>query len=105
MNTYHSFLFMVLVLLCSAVRASDDADVKRVAKAKVEEMHNALIKGDFATVADLTHPKLVKREGGRDKMIALLYPARNYGSFSAVNQCRKSAGWPVTAIRSGSRHA
>src|SRR5262249_25423816 len=53
-------------------QAADNPSVKQVVKGKVEEINNALIKEDFAKVADLTHPKVVKLMGGREKMISAM---------------------------------
>ena len=64
--------FFALVLACCTTQAAEDASVKQVVKGKVEEINNALIKGDFAKVADLTHPNVVKLMGGRDKMISVM---------------------------------
>jgi len=41
-----------------------------VAKQKAAEVGQALLRGDYARVADLTYPKVVAELGGRDKMIA-----------------------------------
>jgi hypothetical protein len=68
----HGAWFFALVLSCSAAQAADDASPKQVAKGKVEEMNNALIKEDFGKVVDLTHPKVVELLGGREKMIAVM---------------------------------
>src|SRR5262249_29054036 len=49
-----------------------DAKLKRLLKAKVEEIHLALLKGDVARFVDHAHPEWVKKEGGQEKMIATL---------------------------------
>src|SRR5438045_2512650 len=51
---------------------ADDTDIKKTAKAQAEESQAALIKGDFGKLADLTHPKLVEKMGGKEKMVAYL---------------------------------
>jgi hypothetical protein len=41
-------------------------------KSQAEELGKATISGDFARLADYTHPKIVEQLGGKDKMIAFL---------------------------------
>jgi hypothetical protein len=55
---------------------AEDVDVKKVAKAKAEEVQTAVIKGDFEKVADLTHPKAIELFGGKEKMIAAMTKLR-----------------------------
>src|SRR5690242_6235956 len=64
--------FCALILGCCVVQAADDTSVRQVVKRKVEELNKATIDGDFAKIADLTHPKVVKLMGGREKMISVL---------------------------------
>jgi hypothetical protein len=49
-------------------RAAVDKEFPRLVKSKVEEINQALIKGEYDKVVDLTLPKLVEKLGGRDKM-------------------------------------
>jgi hypothetical protein len=67
---------MFVLLTCFVAGFSpvncDDADMKKTAKAQAEEIQTALVKGDFAKVADLTHPKAVDALGGKKKMAAFL---------------------------------
>ena len=63
---------LALVLGCWTAQAADTATIKQAVKAKTEEINKALIKGDFAKIADLTHPNAVKLLGGREKMIAVM---------------------------------
>ena len=44
----------------------------QIVKGKAAEINNALIKGDYGKVADLTHPKVIEMAGGRQKMIAAM---------------------------------
>jgi len=70
MNAMSRGLF-VLVVCCSVVQGEDDVQaMKKTVKGKVEEINNALIKEDYNKVADLTHPSVVKKAGGKEKMIA-----------------------------------
>jgi hypothetical protein len=69
---------LLLLLACclpSPARAADEdtaTAMKKLVKQKVQEINDAIVKGDFAAVADLTHPKVVQMMGGRDKMIATM---------------------------------
>ena len=49
-------------------RADDDA-IKKDVKKLVEKMRDATLKDDYETIIDLTHPKVVKEMGGRDKAL------------------------------------
>jgi hypothetical protein len=67
------------VLVCLAALAvahstasADRAATNKLLKAKVESLNRALIDGDFGKVVDMTHPKIVRLMGGRDKVIALM---------------------------------
>jgi hypothetical protein len=62
----------VLVSLCFQARAAEDANVKKLIKAKVKEINDAVIKEDYVKVADLTYPGVVEMAGGRDKLIAVM---------------------------------
>src|SRR5262245_50938779 len=57
---------------CLAAAESGDAKLQQLVKSKVEAMNTALIRGDYAKIADLTHPKVVEENGGREKMIATM---------------------------------
>jgi hypothetical protein len=52
--------------------AADQPTLKEILKGKVEEMNRALLKEEYGKVADLTHPKIVKMMGGREKMVAAM---------------------------------
>ena len=73
MRSTSIYLLILACCLTSSARADDDAaTVKKTVKQKVQEINDAIIRADFATVADLTHPKVVQMMGGRDKMIATM---------------------------------
>jgi hypothetical protein len=63
---------VIFALLSASAGAADEPSLKDVLKEKVEALNKALIKEDFGKVADLTHPKIVKMMGGREKMVAKL---------------------------------
>jgi len=68
--------FLILIFLlafsCCAPQETPKPSLKDVVRRKVVEMNNALVNDDFATIVNLTHPKLVKMKGGRAKMIATM---------------------------------
>jgi hypothetical protein len=72
MTTRRCVACLALVFCASAPVAADDAEIKKTAKAKASECQNALLKGEYETFVDLTHPKVVEGSGGRKKMIDLL---------------------------------
>jgi hypothetical protein len=51
---------------------ADDAAKLAAAKAQANESVQALAKGDFDRMADLTHPEVVRMLGGKEKMVAVL---------------------------------
>jgi len=57
--------------LCHQVNP-EDVETLMSAKAKAEAVQTALVKGDFATVADHTHPRIIEGMGGREVMLAAL---------------------------------
>ena len=59
----------------AAPAPSGDVKLPQLVKSKVEAMNTALIRGDYAKIADLTHPKVVEENGGREKMIATMKDA------------------------------
>jgi hypothetical protein len=69
-------------------RAQPDARIgekeRGAAKKHAEEIMRAYAGGRHARFADLTHPTVVKRMGGRDKLI---------GTLRAVDEKMRAAGW------------
>jgi hypothetical protein len=63
-------LLVCLVVGCSKV-SPEEAAMQKTAKAQAEETQNALVKGDYGKIADLTHPKVIEELGGREKMIEI----------------------------------
>jgi hypothetical protein len=59
---------VVLGLCLPAFAAEDKPD--RLARAKADEAAQATIKGDFDKLLDLTYAEIIKRGGGREKMLA-----------------------------------
>ena len=56
----------------TAAAQPGDAKLQQLVKSKVEEMNTALLRGDYATIADLTYAKVVEESGGREKAIAAM---------------------------------
>jgi hypothetical protein len=64
-------ILVVLAVGCSKL-SPEDARIQKVARAEAERLQSALAKGDFETVADLTHENVIMLLGGRKKMLAVL---------------------------------
>ena len=76
-RTIHREYSMLRFLTLSIIVASyvptayaEDNSKVAAAKAKADEVAQAVFASDYSTVVDLTYPNLVKIMGGRDKMIA-----------------------------------
>src|SRR5436190_12509726 len=71
MNSKHACILGVgfCILLSSSVFADIHS---KLIKQKADQTNQALVRGDYATVAALTHPKLVQLMGGREKMISTM---------------------------------
>ena len=65
------FTFSLLLLALVGCDKGSAATPEQV-RAKAQECADAMLKGDYAKVVDLTHPKLVAGVGGRQKMIDIL---------------------------------
>lgn len=67
----------------AAANVNPDAKVRQLIKRLVEEQQQALIRGDYARVVDMTLPKVIESLGGRDNAIteikALVERVKSYG--------------------------
>src|SRR5262249_19802435 len=54
----------------SEKQPEEDVKLIRPAKAALEQMIEAMSNGNYGKVVDLTHPRLVEKEGGRERMTA-----------------------------------
>jgi hypothetical protein len=59
---------IAVALLPIPARADDKVDISK-AEEQARAVGKAVLDGDFAKVADLTHPKIVEFMGGKDKMV------------------------------------
>lgn len=70
------FILCALLISLTAVVAAGQARLSAAAaaqlKAQADECAQAFVKGDFARLADYTHPKLLEKVGGRNQLIAFL---------------------------------
>src|SRR5262245_45962480 len=89
-----------LVVGCSKV-SPEDAELQKSAKAEADKIQTALVKGDYDTVANLTHPKLIEMMGGREKMLDLT--AKGLGALKAQGIEIKSVKVldPLPPVKSG----
>jgi hypothetical protein len=60
----------LLLVTCGIAAQANDETKSALVKKKAEEISQAVVKGDYAKLADLTYPKVVELMGGREKMIA-----------------------------------
>jgi hypothetical protein len=81
-------------------RADDDA-IKKDVKKLVEKMRNATLKDDYETVIDLTHPKVVKEMGGRDKAIDAAKQIMKELQAKGFKVASFEAGEPGDPVRGG----
>lgn len=100
--SFRAVVAVVGVVAGWAVAArADDADIKKAAKAEAGRMQAALAKGDYVTLAGLTHPRVVAGMGGKKKMIEQVtagvkeMKAQGF-AFEAV-----TVGDPTDPVRSG----
>ena len=61
-------LYIMAVALVVSPAHGDEAS--KIAKKQADEMNQAVLKGDYGKLADMTYPALVDFMGGREKMIA-----------------------------------
>jgi len=64
----HIYKILLLLILPLSLFAQDTTVVKQQANVLVQ----AIAKGDYKTLVDLTYPKLAEMAGGKDKMLALV---------------------------------
>lgn len=92
---------LVLLFALPAVVSADDVEIKKVVKAKVEVLNEATVKGEFARIADLTHPKVVEIAGGREKMIALMEKSFKEMKEEGISVHSAKVGEPSDLARKG----
>ena len=88
MNSFRVWC-VVFILLCGGAKADEKPNLKEVVKEKVEALNKAVIKEEFGKVADLTHPRIVKMMGGREKMVV---------AMASGAKEMKSKGYTITAV-------
>jgi hypothetical protein len=66
---------LVLLGLCVSGSLAEDDKPEQVARARADDAAQAMVKGDFGRLVDLTYPRVVELMGGRDKTIAALEAA------------------------------
>jgi hypothetical protein len=83
-------LALFLGLTATPAPAKDEPTPAEILVATVEKLNRALIKEEFGRVADLTHPKIVKMMGGREKTIA---------SMQSGTADMKSKGYTIRSVK------
>jgi len=59
---------VVAICLFGGLARGDDEAIKKTAKARAEECHSAILKGNYETFTNLMHPKAVELMGGKEKL-------------------------------------
>jgi hypothetical protein len=97
MNSYLRVLSILLLAgwtVTSQVHPAAAAEGKEAeaAKKQAQDAMRAYAGGQYARFADLNHPKVIERIGGREKLISTL---------KAVNEKMRAAGWAYGAMTVG----
>jgi hypothetical protein len=96
-------LICVVSLGCCVAYAADEASLKKVLKEGAEEVNNALVKGDFETIVDYTHPELVKHLGGREKAITAMGAAMKDLMANGISLTSFTVGEPSDTVAGDSQ--
>jgi hypothetical protein len=80
---------------------ADDADVKRVVKAKAEKINDAFLKGDYAAVVAGTYPRIVEQLGGREEAARVFKAARDEYQQKGLELKAVTTGEPSRPIKGG----
>src|SRR5262245_27261675 len=99
--TRFTFSAVVLVAACVWPARADDDELKKTAKGAVEKMQAATVKGDYETLIDLTHPKVVEKMGGRDKAVATTKKIMKDLADEGFVIKSMAAGQPSAPVRAG----
>jgi len=95
------FVFGLSLCLFSTTRADVHS---RLIKETAERTNKALLAADYATVADLTHPKLVQAMGGRPKLIATIQSTVAQMKAQGITFKSASIDNPTDAIAAKNGH-
>ncbi len=94
---------LLLTLLTPAQAApSGEAAKIKTAHEQAQACANATVKGDFAKLADLTHPSVLKAIGGREAMIEKTSAAMDQMKQQGMSFDPPKVDAPKTLTRSGS---
>jgi len=96
-------LYVLGLSLCLCATARADVH-SRLIKETAERTNKALLAADYATVADLTHPKLVQVMGGRPKLIATMQSTVAQMKAQGITLKSASIDNPTDAIAAKNGH-
>jgi hypothetical protein len=71
MKVYFGGLTLLGVIF-SAPRGADGDKLKQHVQKLAERVAGAVVNGEYDKIVDLTHPKVVEKNGGRQKMVATM---------------------------------
>lgn len=83
---------LLMALLFTAMNSGFASEATDAAKAQAEEISQAVVRGDYKKLADMTHPKIVAQVGGKEQLMEV--------SEKAV-QSMKTLGVEVKGIKVG----
>lgn len=72
MRRWSGVAAIVLAVVAGSELRAAEKSPQEIARARAEEINNALITEDYDRIVELTHPKLVELMGGRKKMITTM---------------------------------
>jgi hypothetical protein len=72
---------------------------------KAQECADAMLQGDYGKMADLTHPKIVKMMGGRDRIVATIQSGMEQMKAQKISIVSYKVEAPAEVVGSGSDHA
>jgi hypothetical protein len=86
-------------LACAWPAQADDAELKKTVKGLVEKMQKAILKDDFETVIEMSHPKVVDNLGGKEKAINTTKTVMKQLKDKGVVINSMSTGEPTNPVR------
>jgi hypothetical protein len=92
---------LLMALLFTAAQNSGFAsDATDAAKAQAEEISQAVVRGDYKKLADLTHPKIVTQIGGKEQLMEVSEKAVQSMKTLGVEMKGIKVGDPVEPVES-----
>ncbi len=87
-------LMLVATGLVAVGARGDEAAETALIKKKAQSLGDSIKKGDYATLADLTYPKVVQMAGGKEKMVERVSQQMEQMKAQGVTLTRVDVGEP-----------